>query len=716
MGCSWLHARCKIMDKDYKKLLIDANTAKQEAVAAKELVNNIIARVNDGFVALDNNWNYTYVNERAARMLQRDSAAELIGKHIWTEYPEGIGQPFHKAYLRALKTQQPEIFEEYYAPWNQWYENRIYPSPDGLTIYFTDITERKKAEQCIKQTNRALKLLGHCNEALIHTNNEIDLLQKTCNIISQAGEYPLVCISVNEPGASKPLKIVAQTGFKEGQLDNFILTMSDANTSDVSVNTSENITEPVIFKDILKELVDPWWLETAKKYNVTSSVSIPIRTTEISFGYLTVFTDTANHINEDEIKLLQELSDNLSYGIATMYVQSERRQLQRQLRQAQKMQAIGQLTGGIAHDFNNILGCIMGYTELAIEHYAKEEGRLSVYLNEVYQAGKRARDLIQQMLAFSRNSASNTRIISIAPLVKEALSLLQSTLTSSITIQTDIEEDVSSISMDPGHLHQLVMNLCINARDALDGEGIIKIAISNVKQSRAECNSCHLQIDGDYVQLLVKDNGCGLEKDLTNRIFDPFFTTKDVGQGSGMGLSMVHGLVHEHSGHILLESKPGAGTTFRLLFPVAKADKKNLQIGNETYTPSDINKQHSGHLLVIDDEEPVAMLMAELLQLAGYQVTVVINSTEALALFKENHQYYDMVITDQTMPNITGSELATQMLKIKPETPIILCTGYSEKIDQQKADDIGIAKFLQKPISHKVLLDNIDRLLNKRIK
>ncbi len=700
------------MNKDFKEPTPNVETARNEAVAARELVSKVIERVNDGFVALDGDWCYTYVNARAARMLQRENANELIGKHIWTEYPEGIGQPFYKAYLKAYETQQAVIFEEYYPPWDQWFENRIYPSPDGLTIYFTEITERKKAEQSIKRVNRALMVLSSCNEAQIRTSNEAELLEKVCSIITEVGHYPLVWIGLAEHDENRTVRPIAQKGFSAGYLNESSISWGDNENGCGSTGNAIRTGQPVIIQDMLNHPEAPWLQCTAQQYDVVASIALPINTSETVYGALNIYAKAANAFDAEEVRLLQDLADNLGFGIAALHTQIERQQLQRQLQQAQKMEAIGQLTGGIAHDFNNIIGCIMGYTSLALERYASDsETKLADYLNEVYRAGERARDLIRQMLAFSQKSATNSHPISLEPSIKEAIQLLQSTLPSSICLQSEIGANVSKVMMDPIHLHQLVMNLCINARDALEGEGKIDVLLGQVSNIDGMCDSCHEQVKGDFVELVVKDTGSGLDPMAFDRIFDPFYTTKEAGKGTGMGLSIVHGIVHEHGGHILIESSTGNGSNFRLLFPAVIAETEVTDAEEAGF--SNASQRAGGeHLLIVDDEEPMAMFLTELLDLSGYQVTMMTDSTQALSLFEQNPQNFDLVITDQTMPGMNGGELATKMLRIRSNIPIILCTGHSEKVDSERAEELGIKRFLQKPFNHKVLLDSVSELLH----
>lgn len=397
--------------------------------------------------------------------------------------------------------------------------------------------------------------------------------------------------------------------------------------------------------------------------------------------------------------------------------QDERDQLQRQLQQAQKMEAIGQLTGGIAHDFNNILASIMGYSELAMElsNRCEASPKMRGYLQEIYRGGERARDLIAQMLAFSRGSKGEKRVMFLAPLVKEAAKMMRSTIPSSIDLTVDVGKESFAVLGDPTMLHQVILNLCINARDAMDGKGRIAVGLQRVHDVGAVCRSCHGQVLGEFVEITVKDNGSGMTSAVMSRIFDPFFTTKETGKGSGMGLSMAHGIVHEHGGHILVQSTPGQGSVFKILLPPGPSEEALM--GSDLAHGQDAAPQAqraSWHVLVVDDEESVANFVGDLLDGYGYRATVVSSSHEAMERFKQAPAAYDLVVTDQTMPEMTGTEMAQAMLAIRPDLPIILCTGHSDQVDADSAFSHGIRAYLAKPFTMAALLHKLEEALPER--
>ena len=404
--------------------------------------------------------------------------------------------------------------------------------------------------------------------------------------------------------------------------------------------------------------------------------------------------------------------------------EEEKEKLEQQLHQAQKMEVIGQLTGGIAHDFNNILASILGFTGLAQQRFVgDDQPELREYLDEVTHAGERARDLVNQLLAFSRTSNSKVSQLPLPPMIKEVTRLLQATLPSSIQLSSQIDADVPPVMMDPVQLQQVLMNMCINARDAIGDKGRINIHVRCVQVINNDqyttqtapkgvlvhniCDACHKEIEeGDYVELSVQDTGVGISSDSLKRIFEPFFTTKDMGKGTGMGLSMVHGIIHQHGGHILMNTHPGIGTTFRLLLPVGEDElihKTDIKLEADVIAEG----LNDARILIVDDEESIARFIGDLLESHGGKVTVMTDSQAALDVFSQQPTAFDLIITDQTMPKLTGVELAQKALAQRPELPVILCTGYSDQVDGEKASALGIRYYITKPMEIKTLYNMV---------
>ncbi|MDH3326144.1 MAG: PAS domain S-box protein, partial [Gammaproteobacteria bacterium] len=406
------------------------------------------------------------------------------------------------------------------------------------------------------------------------------------------------------------------------------------------------------------------------------------------------------------IVLVRDITERQKYN-------EEKSKLHAQFLQSQKMEALGQLTGGIAHDFNNMLASIIGYTELAQQYVSEADGDMFRYLEEVSSAGFRARDLVSQMQMFSRNANDvNKEILNLKIIVAETVKLLRPILTSSVSVDMIISDAVPLIKADSGKIQQVIMNLCINARDAMQGQGHIGISLVRRIVKKTVCDSCHSSFEGEYAKLSVRDDGSGIDGHILNRLFEPFFTTKDVGKGTGMGLAMVHGITHEHEGHIVVNSNKNEGTTFNLYFPVTS--ELVIEKGSDNRIAQNKNIGSNKKIVVIDDEDAVARFLLALLENYGFDVVVFNDSNKAFDYLSAGTCDVDLVITDQIMPEMSGIELAKKILKIKPEMEFILSTGYSDTVDEKLVKLFGVNGFLTKPYKSDVLIDTVCKILTKR--
>jgi signal transduction histidine kinase/CheY-like chemotaxis protein len=364
-----------------------------------------------------------------------------------------------------------------------------------------------------------------------------------------------------------------------------------------------------------------------------------------------------------------------------------------QLRQAQKMEAIGTLAGGIAHDFNNILTALLGFSELGLMNSAKES-RTHEHFAAIYDAGQRAKDLVAQILTFSRLNEECHKPIFLYTILKEALKLLRSTLPSTITFETTICKDNIYVMADATAIHQIVMNLCTNAAHAMQEHGgTLMVNLEKVLLTSKE-TAAHSHIKpGPHLKLSIGDTGHGMTRDVLDHIFEPYFTTKEKGEGTGLGLSVVHGIVQNHGGIITVNSEPGKGATFDIFFPVV-AVKCKVAKPRPEQAP-----RGSERILFVDDEFPLVRLAQQMLTSLGYEVTSFTDSREALAEFEAFPEKYDLIISDMTMPHLTGHDLARIMLALRPGIPFILCTGYSSRLNKEQMEDAGIKSVLKKPFS-----------------
>ena len=380
---------------------------------------------------------------------------------------------------------------------------------------------------------------------------------------------------------------------------------------------------------------------------------------------------------------------------------------EKQLQQVMKLQAIGTLASGIAHDFNNILFPIIGYTELTMDDIP-EDSQARQNLEEVLKAANRAKELVQQILTFSRQSSQERKPLKVQYLIKEAVKLLRATIPSSIEIDCDIDQSCGPIKGDPTQIHQIIMNLCTNAYHAMQETGgklEVRLEEININYERS-LEKVGIKVS-PHVALTVKDNGHGMEPQVMERIFEPYYTTKEQGKGTGLGLSVIHGIVKNYGGDISVVSRPDKGTTFQVLLPIIDEIEEEVRTAAPLIA---LNGQE--HILLIDDEAQIINIEQKILERLGYKVTSKTDSQEALEEFAALPENFDLVITDMTMPKMTGDQLARKLMDIKPGIPVILCTGFNETINEEKALAMGIDKFVMKPIVKDELANTIRTVLD----
>jgi len=390
---------------------------------------------------------------------------------------------------------------------------------------------------------------------------------------------------------------------------------------------------------------------------------------------------------------------------------TEKERLEQQLRQAQRLEAMGTLAGGIAHDFNNILAAIVGYTELAMMETA-EKSNTRHNLEQVLLASKRAKELVKQILTFCRQTEQEKKPVNVASIFKEALKLLRASIPATVEIREDIEVKpaASTVLADPTQMHQVFMNLCTNAAHAMrETGGTLGIEVKNVEIRQGEAPLAHLSLTpGTYLKLSISDTGHGMSPEVMERIFEPYFTTKDKGEGTGLGLAMVHGIAKDHGGTINVYSEPEKGSIFHVYLPVIEKEEEEVR------EPAIQLPRGNERILLVDDEAMLVEVGSQMLELLGYRVTTRTSSVEALELFRAGPDQFDLVITDMTMPQMSGDILARELRKIRPSIPVIICTGFSERISPDRARLMGIQGFAMKPLVIKDLAGIVREVLDKR--
>jgi len=404
---------------------------------------------------------------------------------------------------------------------------------------------------------------------------------------------------------------------------------------------------------------------------------------------------------------MKDSDDNFSQLRISITNISQLKQTEENLRQSQKMESVGTLAGGVAHEFNNILGGIIGYTEIAKEDASKDSSVLES-LDEIINLSFRARDVVKQILSFSRKGKKDQKPLQPHLVIKQSLKVLRATIPTTVEIRSSLDENSGTILADLTQIHQVCMNLCMNAAHAMEDKGgILEIGLAPVVIDAEDTKMSPDLKTGEYVKITVSDTGSGISPENIANIFDPFFTTKEVGKGTGLGLSVVHGIIKDHGGEITVSSKIGEGTTFTVLLPRTEKEIKEKK---------DAGQLHAGteSILLVDDEEQLLFPTKNNLERLGYKVTAMTNSLETLKLFKKDPQRYDLIITDLTMPHLTGDRLALEVTTIRPDMPVIIATGYSDAVDNDKVKQSGIKAFIPKPYQTQELTKTIRMILNEK--
>ena len=673
----------------------------------------------DGIVITDRTGRILWVNQAFCRMCGYEME-ELLGNT-----PSILSSGRHdKAFYRQLwqtilagDVWRSEIY-------NRRKDGTIYPEEESITpmcdeageiSHFIavkrDISRRKKREHLQSRMQKALLALSSVNAALVHIKKEQELLDEVCRVITEVAGYRLAWVGYAEHDAGKSITPVAQSGFNDGYLEAVSLTWDDSERGRGPGGTAVRTGQPCVILDILHDVRFEPWREQAQQRGYESVIGLPLRSNGDRFGVLLIYSSVADAFDTEEVRLLREMAEDLAFGIRSIRNEEERVLMQRQLQQAQKMEAIGHLTSGISHDFNNMLAAILGYAEISLEELAsRDDSTLQSYLQQIHHAGEQAKNLVSQLLTFSRTGDTDLSPTDLKTIIKSTQTILGPILPASISLCSHIESELPAVMADPVQVQQIIMNLCVNARDAISGRGQIDIGLRVAPAEEHLCGSCHQHFSRSMVELYVADNGCGIEADEVEKIFDPFYTTKGVGEGTGMGLSTVHGIVHEHGGHLVVESAPGKGSRFRIFLP--PSEHATDESYHAAYSSGMMRQyQLSGKVLVVDDELSVAALIGELLKSCGCEVVLETDSEEALKYFTANRQGIDLVILDQRMPALSGNELAEMLMQLRRDLPIIICSGSRDEAERNRAAELGIKGYLEKPLDSQALLSQVSEIL-----
>lgn len=593
---------------DFAQLLAYLEEAKQE----RELAFSVLNRINDGFVALDKSWRYVYLNQRAAEMLKQKSPGDLLGKHIWTEYPEGVGQPFYHAYCKAMDTQEPQFLEENYQPWDLWFENRIYPSPEGLSIFFTEITARKRTEAALIASKNALRI----QQAQLET------------------------ITTHAPDA------IVQIGL-DGQI--------------LFVNRVENGVsyEEVVGRNWTELMYEPDKPIALEAFDVTRSQGL-ITEYEVrgrgAHGIKSWFRCRLSPVKvEGEVRSLVLFCTEIT---EQKQAAEERIRLEAALQHGLKLDSLGRLASGVAHDMNNVLGAILGLASVTQDKGLDSDTKSA--METIIKACHRGRKMVRSLLDFSRKELADRQILDLNSIIEEEAGLLEHTTLQKVSLKLDLARPLNPVMGDSSALSQALMNLCVNAVDAMPQGGILCISTQN---------------EGAGIEICVSDTGEGMAPDVLKNALDPFFTTKPLGQGTGLGLSSVFAILKAHGGSMDIQSQEGRGTRIALHLPGIATESSGPE---PTAEASGSPAQLPTRLLLIDDDELIRLSMAVVFQTLGLEGHMADSGESALALL-EGGFTPDCVILDMNMPGIGGSETLARLRRLLPEVPVLLATGRADQ-------------------------------------
>lgn len=681
---------------------------------AHRKIARILESITDGFVSFDREWRYTYVNDAACRLLRR-SREELLGQKALATFPEGMRISSRAEFMRAMAGHRPVHFEEFFPPLGAWYECCCYPSSDGLSVYFQDITERKDAETARALHAAKLDTLIDISRDVLAAASSEEMMHRVVDgamaLTGEAfavapggapaperGEYLRCVLPRRAPGPVWP-----QGELFEGKREMLPPERAAAGSGMAAYPAGTPGDHPA-------------WSFGRAAPGAHDALRRPDRPLShedeaILSQLAAIATLGLRHIEarNDVEQLVRERTEELRKAYRALQAElRERKETERQLREAHKMDALGTMASGLGHDFNNILAAIIGFTQLVYDRMtggSDEKERL----RKVLDAGLRGRDLVKQMLVFARQGEEEKTALQARSIVEEALRLVRASVPSTIRVGLDVRGAPGFVLGNPVQIRQVVVNLCNNAAHAMrHSGGRLDVELDDFVATPGEEASTGMKA-GTYMRLCVRDTGIGIAPEDMEKIFDPFFTTEKDGK-PGLGLSVVHGIVSRAGGYIRVASAPNEGSRFDVYLPKILESTEARGAGAEA-VPSG-----SERVLFVDDEDALVHIGRKMLKRLGYKVTATTSSTEALRMFSADPGSFDVLITDQTMPDMTGTELAAKTVAIRPDIPVILVTGYSHVMDSASLAASGIKAFAMKPLTKGEMARTVRKVLDEQKK
>jgi PAS domain S-box-containing protein len=675
-----------------------------DGAALGDLPRNVLDNLLEGCQVIGRDWRYLYVNDALAAQ-GRTTKEQLLGRTLSEAYPGIEDTPLFSVLRRCMDDRSPRRMDtEFTFPDGSkgWFELRFEPVPAGVCILSVDVTERRRADEALRRSNRALAMLSEGNQAIIRAADESQLLDQLCTLVVEKGGYLRAWIALlpesdlrrpstrraEDPGSEPAVESLIHASRRSGP----VRAPSDGHFWTTGPTQRTLRTGKVSITRIAGSHQRSRWNAEASKLGVAAGIALPLHEGQELVGALTVCAAEPDAFDDDERALLVEMANDLSYGLTTVRARTAQRHTEDELRQAQRLEAIGRLAGGVAHDFNNLLSVILTFSDLALDEI-REGDPLREDLGEIRKAAASAASLTRQLLAFSRKQMLNLEVVSFNELLLPMEDMLRRLIGEDIELTMLLTPDLGNVKADAGQIEQVLMNLVVNSRDAMPKGGKLIIETANVELDRDYATQ-HMTVEpGPYVMLSVTDTGCGMDEETKSHIFEPFFTTKEVGKGTGLGLPMVYGVVNQSGGNIWVYSEPGRGTVFKVYFPRVLTEAEALAPRAST-RPSGTET-----ILLVEDDAAVRAAARRVLGAAGYTVLTASNGGEALLTCEQHPGPIHLMLTDIVMPRMNGIELAQRLGSVRPRLDVLFMSGYTEYAVLQSGVLDPRTHFIAKPFT-----------------